>query len=180
MTAPILLSMSDAEEAIKKRLDELGISQTQFSTRVGRSSSWASAQFLPNVEKALVNLATRDPNVFQRILDLLGWSVASLQENTGIELPKYLLLELEPGERVTPEGFRVSTAIPSLSRPQSNRLCPDAQTKVEVTPDQSILFDPTAFIQKVYVNWRSYAPKPCTQEAQKSFYRRTFEHFWAV
>ncbi|MBF6594559.1 MAG: S24 family peptidase [Thermaceae bacterium] len=98
MTAPILDVMSDAGQAIKARLDELGIRQTQFASRVGKSSSWTSAQFLPNAESTLLHLASKEPNTFQRILDILGWDLEDLEKETGVQLPSYVLKSYDPDD----------------------------------------------------------------------------------
>lgn len=91
MVAPILELMGEAGEAIKQRLIELGVKQTQLSARLGKHSSWTSAQLLPNPESTLRHLAFTEPDNFQRILDILGWDLADLERYTGVQLPSYAL-----------------------------------------------------------------------------------------
>ena len=71
MVALILERMSDAGQALKARLDDLRIKQTQFAARLGKHSSWTSAQLLPNAESTLLHLAFKEPETFR------GWVFAS-------------------------------------------------------------------------------------------------------
>lgn len=98
MVAPILEVMSDAGEAIKHRLEELGLKQTQFAARLGKHTSWTSAQLLPNAESTLLYLAFKEPETFQAILDILGWDIEDLEHNTGVSLPSYALRRYDPDD----------------------------------------------------------------------------------
>jgi len=82
-------------QAIRKRLRQLGISQTRFSQLVGKSPGWAAARFLPDVERSVRYFLYKEPSTFDRILRALQWTPEDFTRETGIELPGFQSAPLE-------------------------------------------------------------------------------------
>ncbi|ULR41371.1 LexA family transcriptional regulator [Thermus sp. NEB1569] len=82
-----MVAIDEAAEVIKARLKKLGISQAEFSKRVGKSPGWAGARFLPNVENMVRYLAYKEPATLERILHVLQWTPEEFSRETGIQLP---------------------------------------------------------------------------------------------
>ena len=76
----------DPGDAIRRRLHELGLSQSRFSTMVGKSPGWAAARFLPNVEGAVRYMQYKEPETLQRVLRTLQWTPEEFTQHTGIPL----------------------------------------------------------------------------------------------
>lgn len=82
-----MVATTDAAEAIKGRLKELDMSQAEFSKRVGKSTGWAGARFLPSVDTMIRYLAYKEPVTLERILHTLQWTPEQFTRATGLELP---------------------------------------------------------------------------------------------
>jgi len=80
-------SFVDSAVPIKRRLKQLGLSQADFSKRLGKSPGWAAARFFPDVERAVRYLAYRDPETLDRMLSVLRWTPEEFARETGIHIP---------------------------------------------------------------------------------------------
>jgi len=80
-------SLVDPGVPIKRRLKQLGLSQADFSKRLGKSPGWAAARFFPDVERAVRYLAYRDPETLDRMLSVLRWTPEEFARETGIHIP---------------------------------------------------------------------------------------------
>jgi repressor LexA len=80
-------SLVDPAVPIKRRLKQLGLSQADFSKRLGKSPGWAAARFFPDVERAVRYLAYRDPETLDRMLSVLRWTPEEFARETGIHIP---------------------------------------------------------------------------------------------
>ena len=80
-------SLVDPAVPIKRRLKQLGLSQADFSKRLGKSPGWAAARFFPEVERAVRYLAYRDPETLDRMLSVLRWTPEEFARETGIHIP---------------------------------------------------------------------------------------------
>lgn len=83
-----MVAIKDAAEAIKARLRQLDLSQAEFSKRVGKSTGWAGARFLPSVDTMVRYLAYKEPTTLERILGVLEWTPEEFSRETGIQLPR--------------------------------------------------------------------------------------------
>jgi len=64
-----------------------GLNQTTLAHAVGRTQSWVSNLLFALPEKTLSHLAYREPEVLDRLLSALGWTLAELNESTGADVP---------------------------------------------------------------------------------------------
>lgn len=112
-----MVAVKDPAEAIKARLKTLGISQASFSTKVGKSPSWAATRFLPNVENAIRYLAYKEPATLDRILATLRWTPEEFAEATGLEVPSIYTQPKRGGDAkpVSPDEIELVPVIGSAS-----------------------------------------------------------------
>lgn len=87
-----MLATIDPAEAVKARLRQLGMSQGEFSKRVGKSPGWAGARFLPSVDTMMRYLAYREPQTLERILSVLEWTPEQFTRATGVRLPPFVII----------------------------------------------------------------------------------------
>jgi repressor LexA len=80
-------SLVDPGVPIKRRLKQLGLSQADFSKRLGKSPGWAAARFFPDVERAVRYFAYMDPKTLDRMLSVLRWTPEEFARETGIHIP---------------------------------------------------------------------------------------------
>jgi repressor LexA len=92
------VSLVDPAVSIKRRLKQLGLSQADFSKRLGKSPGWAAARFFPDVERAVRYLAYMEPHTLNRMLSVLRWTPEEFSEATGLEVPFVRPAKEQPGE----------------------------------------------------------------------------------
>jgi len=84
-----MVSTRDPAEVIRARLKKIGLTQSAFSIRVGKSPGWAAARFLPNPENAIRYFAYKEPETLDRILAVLHWTPEEFSKQTGIDIGGY-------------------------------------------------------------------------------------------
>lgn len=102
--------MKDVGNLIKQRLRFLGVSQPEFSRRLGKSSGWAGARFFRDVYSSIRHLAEREPQNLARMLETLGWSTKQFTEVTGVDVSNYLK-----------QAEAISRLGPTTSPPESDK-----------------------------------------------------------
>lgn len=117
-----MVAIKDAADAIKARLKQLDLSQAEFSKRVGKSTGWAGARFLPSVDTMIRYLAYKEPETLDRILKVLEWTPQQFIQETGLNLPGFFfesMGSLQPGERVSKLRFFIEPVrgLASAGRP---------------------------------------------------------------
>lgn len=78
---------SRAVLAIRRRLKDRGLSQTELAQRTGRVQGWVSSRLLVDPDATLRYLAYKDEETLAKLLDALGWSIEELNRSTGLDIP---------------------------------------------------------------------------------------------
>src|SRR5690606_11835807 len=73
--------------ALRRRLKELGLTQTELALRVGRVQGWVSSRLFLDPDATLRHLAYKDPDTLAKLLDALQWSLEELNRSTGLDIP---------------------------------------------------------------------------------------------
>ena len=73
--------------AIRRRMKDVGLTQTEFAKRIGRVQGWVSGRLFVDPDATLRHLAYKEPDVLARILSSLGWSIHQLNAATRLSIP---------------------------------------------------------------------------------------------
>jgi len=87
--------LSNAILALRRRIKEIGLNQTELAQRVGRVQSWVSSRLLVDPDSTLRYLAYKDAETLAKLLDALQWSLEELNKATGLDIPTSQALQDE-------------------------------------------------------------------------------------
>lgn len=63
------------------------LTQSSFAQAVGRVQGWVSSRLFVDPDATLRHLAYKEPEVLDRVLDALGWTLQELNQQTGLAIP---------------------------------------------------------------------------------------------
>lgn len=82
--------------ALRRRLKDLGLTQTELALRIGRVQGWVSGRLFIDPDATLRHLAYKDPDTLAKLLDALQWSsLEELNRSTGLDIPTSQALQDE-------------------------------------------------------------------------------------
>lgn len=86
----VLMPSPDIKHAVvvlRRRMKDQGLTQGAFAQAVGRVQGWVSSRLFTDPDATLRHLAYKEPDVLERVLDALDWSLEELNRNTGLAIP---------------------------------------------------------------------------------------------
>lgn len=102
----VLMSTPDINQAVielRRRMKDKGFTQGSLAQRIGRVQSWVSTRLFVDPDATLRHLAYKEPQVLDRLLGALEWTLTELNQQTGLAIP------IKPEEQneveLSPENF---------------------------------------------------------------------------
>ena len=81
-----VMARTKAGVAIQTRLHDKGFTQGKAARTLGRSQTWVSQGLLDDTEKTLRRMWVDTPEMFKKLLDMLGWDSERFAKEIGIYL----------------------------------------------------------------------------------------------